>query len=75
MPTIKEKAGKKSCCMNIWTGRTEIREGQRSRNEKEEKRKSGKVKGAGTKKKRKFQGRKGDQPCQMLEMLLKENEE
>lgn len=36
MPIIKEKAGKKSCCMNSWTGRTEIREEQRCRNEKEE---------------------------------------
>lgn len=37
MPTIKEKAGKKSCCMNSWAGRTEVKEEQRSRNEKEEK--------------------------------------
>ena len=36
MPIIKEKAGKKSCCMNSWTDRMEIREQQRCRNEKEE---------------------------------------
>ena len=38
-------------------------------------RRSGKIEGAGTEKKRKFQGGRGDQPCHMLEMLLKENED
>lgn len=59
MPMIKQKAGKKSCYMNSW----------------QVGRKSGKSKGAGMKKKRKFQDGKGDQLFQMLEMLLKENED